>query len=174
MVLELNKKRKVKRKICNGQEIEIIPYATIEQVNDILDRVAKGTYDRLGDGESPEFAISTAYMTMNVCLIYYLTNVENGVDDYEKMVESGVINTICDAVVNYEQIQSMVNSVVQMVFMSTIIPNVNSVSADIERMEKFVNNMNETQKENLNAIINAGMANAIMNKIKDKKGELEK
>lgn len=170
MVLKLNSKRKVKRKVCNGQEITITPYVNDAQIEDILNRIVNTTNKRIEDGEDFTFALRTAHISTDICLIYYLTDIENGVEDYEKLVTSGVIETIHNAIVNYKELESMVNSVVQICFISSIIPSAKSIVNDLEKLQKFMDSMTDTDRENFNAIINAGMSNSTMNKIKG--GEL--
>lgn len=170
MILKLNSKRKVKRKVCNGQEITITPYVNDAQIEDILNRIVDSTNKRIEDGEDFSFALRTAHISMDICLMYYLTDIENGVEDYEKLVTSGVIETIHEAIVNYKNLESMVNSVVQICFISNIIPNAKSIGNDLEKLQEFMNGMNEKDKENFDSIVKAGMANSLMNKIKG--GEL--
>lgn len=170
MILKLNSKRKVKRKVCNGQEITITPYVNDAQIEDILNRIVNSTNKRIEDGEDFSFALRTAHISMDICLMYYLTDIENGVEDYEKLVTSGVIETIHEAIVNYKNLESMVNSVVQICFISNIIPNAKSIGNDLEKLQEFMNGMNEKDKENFDSIVKAGMANSLMNKIKG--GEL--
>ena len=170
MILKLNSKRKVKRKICNGQEITITPYVNDAQIEDILNRIVDSTNKRIEDGEDFSFALRTAHISMDICLMYYLTDIENDVEDYEKLVTSGVIGTIHDAIVNYKDLESMVNSVVQICFISSIIPNAKSIGNDLEKLQEFMNGMNEKDKENFDSIVKAGMKNSLMNKIKG--GEL--
>lgn len=170
MVLKLNSKRKVKRKVCNGQEITITPYVNDAQIEDILNRITNTTNKRIEDGEDFIFALRTAHISMDICLIYYLTDIENGVEDYEKLVTSGVIQTIHDAIVNYKELESMVNSVVQTCFVSSTIPNAKSIGNDLEKLQKFMDGMTDTDRENFNSIIKASMSNSMMNKIKG--GEL--
>ena len=170
MVLKLNSKRKVKRKVCNGQEITITPYVNDAQIKDILDRIVDATNERIKNGEDFTFALRTAYISTDICLIYYLTDIENGVEDYEKLVTSGVIETIHDAVVNYKELENMVNSVVQICFISSVIPSAGSIENDLNKLQKFMDGMTDTDRENFDAIIKASMSNSTMNKIKG--GEL--
>lgn len=160
MILKLNKKRKVKRKIC-GQEVEFIPYVDMGQKKYILDSIVESTRKRL-DNDSSDFTflVTTAYMTLDFLLLNAVTEVENSVDEYQEMVSSGLIETLHDAVTNYNDLKSSVDCVLYLCYLEKIIPSAGDLSRDLESLNDFMNNMTEEQRSNFDIISSAAIKNS--------------
>ena len=165
MILNLNKKRKVKRKIC-GQDVEFIPYVDMGQKKYILDSIVESTRKRLDTDPSDfTFLVTTAYMTLDFLILNAVTEVENDVNEYEEMVSSGLIQTLHDVVTNYEDLKASVDSVLYLCYLEKILPNPGDLSKDLQNLSNFIDGMTDEQKENFDIIANAAMKNSVANSI---------
>lgn len=152
VLLNLSKKRKLKRKI-NGQEFEIVPYVNMAQKKTILDTIVDGTNTRMEENKTDfSFLVTTAYMTMDILLISMLTDIDNGVDDYESMVESGLIDMVHGAITNFSDIRASVDAVLYLCYICKSVPSYGNIQQDIVRLKDFMNGMSDEQKKNLETI----------------------
>lgn len=174
-LLNLNKKRKLKKKI-NGQEFEIVPYVSMAQKRVILDAIVAGTDSRMDENKSDfSFLVTTAYMTMDVLLVNMLTDIDNGADDYEKMVSSGLIEIIHNSITNFDDIRASVDATLYLCYICKSVPSYGNIQQDIARLRDFMNGMTDEQKKNLETIAKITTSQNILSNItKNKNGGSKK
>lgn len=160
MRLELNKKRKLTRKVC-GQDITIVPYIDIVKKQIILDKLVSYFQDAKENEEDYNRIICETRANYDVLVIKLNTDVEILPEDiYEDMISSGLIETVREAIYNYDEVYEDAMLVISILKLASMLPQVDSMGDMFGSLGNMLENMDDNQKNNLEILAKAAMANA--------------
>lgn len=163
MKLDLNKKRKVTKKIC-GQEFSLIPYVNLSQKDFILNKLSE-YYEESKEEDFTQLILEIR-ANLDILIIKATTDIEiDKESSYEDMITSGLIDLIRKSVINYEEVYQDAFYLLQVSRISSLLPNEKSLTDSFNSIPKMFENMSPDEKENLDMIVRASLANSTSNAI---------
>lgn len=163
MKIKLNKKRKVTRTICS-QTFSLVPYINLSQKEYILNKLVE--YYNESKEESFTKLIMELRANLDVLVLQAVTDIEVDEDSsYEDMISSGLIELIKKSIINYDEIYQDAFYFLQTTKLMSLLPDTKSLTDSFSSLPKMFENMSSEQKENLNMVVKASLANSASNSI---------
>lgn len=159
MKLNLSKKRKSKKTI-NGQEFYVIPYVSVSAKRFILSKL-----EEYYSSEQINLVddVCSFRADLDVLVISSNTDIELSENDkYEDLVESGLIDVVRKSVLNYDEIYQDASFLIQCIKLSKMFPDLESTLTSVPKM---LDEMSPEQKERLELVAKAAIANSAGNSI---------
>jgi len=119
------------KEVWNGYEIEIKPYIDNGTKLYILETIEQIYKERLEEKEENVPLNMGLTADVDVLLCSLQTNVDFDGADYEGMINSGFVSYIKNKVVNYKEVKEEINTLVTMLTIKSLIPDMNTVLDDI-------------------------------------------
>jgi hypothetical protein len=161
MKLQLNSKRKIKKTIC-GQEFTLTQYITSEQKSYIIEKILD-YYNEIKE-ETLSSVVCDLRANFDVLILLSTTDIEINKDDqYDDMIASGLIDLIRKSVINYDEVYQDTFYVVQVTRLASLFPDTSNLFDSIKELPEMFEKMSPEQKENLELVLRASLANSVSN-----------
>lgn len=157
MKIELKTKRKLTKKI-NGQEFHLTPYINLTQKEFILNKLFE-YYEENKDSTFVDL-ISGFRAILDVLVLKATTDIDTDNLEYDDMLSSGLIELIRDSVINYNEIYQDSFYFLQINLLGKLFPDVESLFGSFGNALDKLNEMSPEQKQNLEMVVRASMANS--------------
>lgn len=157
MKIELKTKRKLTKKI-NGQEFHLTPYINLTQKEFILNKLFE-YYEENRDNTFVDL-ISGFRAILDVLVLKATTDIDTDNLEYDDVLSSGLIELIRDSVINYNEIYQDSFYFLQINLLGKLFPDVESLFGSFGNALDKLNEMSPEQKQNLEMVVRASMANS--------------
>jgi hypothetical protein len=158
MKLNLNKKKKLTRKL-GEQSFQITPYITLYQKDFILNKLLEFYNESKSEGDFVNYILEIR-CNLDIMIISATTDIElDETVKYDALLSSGLIDIVRDTVINYDELYQDAMFMLNVVKMSEIMPNVESLNGLFNELPDMLKSMPPEEVERLEMMARVGMSN---------------